>query len=225
MTTINKKPRILIFIGSLSSGGKERRLVEMLTYFKQKDLFEFLVVVTADNIHYKQFFELNIPYIVIKKTLSKNDPTVFFKFYNIAKNFKPDLVHTWGRIQSLYTLPTIISRKIPLINSQITSAPPFQKKWSVNNWIDKLNFKYSTYILSNSKAGISSYNPPPDKVKLIYNGINMQRFSNLPNIQSVKLKYGITTPYSVVMAASFTNNKDYDTFYKIAKAITEKEKT
>src|SRR5699024_5560529 len=39
---------------------------------------------------------------------------------------------------------------------------------------------------------------------------------------SVKLKYGIVTPYTVVMAASFSNNKDYDTFYKIAKAITSK---
>jgi glycosyltransferase involved in cell wall biosynthesis len=222
MTSPNSKPRILVFIGSLCSGGKERRLVEMLTYFKQKNTFEFQVVVTDDNIHYQQFLELNIPYVVIKKIWKKNDPTIFFRFYQVCKNFKPDLIHTWGRIQSLYTLPTVITRKIPLINSQITSAPPILKKWSINGWIDKLNFHYSTIILSNSKAGIASYNPPANKVKLIYNGINMDRFSNLPSTQSIKIKYGICTPYTVVMAASFTNNKDYDTFYKVAKAITSK---
>jgi glycosyltransferase involved in cell wall biosynthesis len=50
----------------------------------------------------------------------------------------------------------------------------------------------------------------------------MDRFSNLPGTQSIKIKYGISTPYTIVMAASFTNNKDYDTFYKVAKTITSK---
>src|SRR5688500_15165242 len=105
MTSPNTKPRILVFIGSLCSGGKERRLVELLTYFHQKNAFEFQLVVTEDNIHYQQFLELKIPYVVIKKIWKKADTTIFFRFYQLCKTFKPDLIHTWGRIQSFYTLP------------------------------------------------------------------------------------------------------------------------
>src|SRR4051812_38280528 len=68
------RPRIVIFIGSLRSGGKERRLIEMLTYFKPKNMFDFLVVVTKDDVHYNSFYQLDIPYIVINKGSQKTNP-------------------------------------------------------------------------------------------------------------------------------------------------------
>jgi glycosyltransferase involved in cell wall biosynthesis len=75
-------------------------------------------------------------------------------------------------------------------------------------------------ILSNSKAGIESFNPPIQKSRVIYNGINPSRLSNLPPSGQMKSKYKITTPFTVVMAASFTDNKDYDTFFDLADKIT-----
>jgi glycosyltransferase involved in cell wall biosynthesis len=216
------KPRVLIFIGSLSSGGKERRLIELLTYFKAKDIFEFLVVVTKDDIHYKDFLKLDIPYVVVKKLVKKNDPTVFYQLYKISKKFKPHLIHTWGRMQSFYALPAVIGQGVPLINCQITSAPPKRNRWSFGTLIDRINFRFSKVILANSMAGIESYRPPAAKAKVIYNGINMERFSCLPDRDAIRLKYSIFTPYSVLMAASFTNHKDYDLFYKIADRITKR---
>jgi glycosyltransferase involved in cell wall biosynthesis len=109
-----------------------------------------------------------------------------------------------------------------LINSQITSAPPNTNKWSTDYILDKFNFYYSKIILSNSKAGISSYAPPLKKSRIIYNGVNMDRFINLPDKQKIKEKYGIKTPYAVVMSASFSPNKDYDLFIKIAELVTHK---
>jgi glycosyltransferase involved in cell wall biosynthesis len=221
MTLDSSKPRILIFIGSLCPGGKERRVIELLTYFKAKGEFEFLVVATRDEIHYKDFHKLNIPYRVIKKKWKKNDPTVIYQFYKICKEFRPHLIHTWGRMQSFYTLPAIVGQRIPLINSQIASAPPKINKWSVGNFIDRLNFHFSKIILSNSQAGIDAYGPPEDKIKVIYNGINMNRFNNLPPVDQIRSKYGIHTPFAVVMAASFTQNKDYRLFLRVAEKVTK----
>lgn len=214
------KPRILIFIGSLCHGGKERRLIELLTYFKAETNFEFLVVLTKDDIHYQHFFNLCVPYKVITKTWKRNDPTVIFKLYRICKEFQPHLIHTWGRMQSFYILPAVIGQNIPLINSQITGAPVKLNKWSFSNFIDRLNFHFSKVILSNSKAGIGSYNPPVNKTKVIHNGINLNRFRNLPGVEKVKAKYGITTPYTVVMVAAFTYSKDYGLFYRVADKVT-----
>jgi glycosyltransferase involved in cell wall biosynthesis len=221
MTSGDSKLRILIFIGSLRSGGKERRLVELLTYFKTKGYFEFLVVVTKDEVHYRDFYKLDIPYHVIKKKWKKNDPTVFYQLYKIAKQFRPHLIHAWGRMQSFYTLPAVIVQGIPLVNSQITGAPVKSNKWSVWNLVDRLNFFFSKIILSNSKAGIEAFNPPGNKIKVVYNGINMNRFKNLPAVDNVKARYGITTPYAVLMTASFTSTKDYDLFFRIADKVTK----
>jgi glycosyltransferase involved in cell wall biosynthesis len=123
-------------------------------------------------------------------------------------------------MQAFYSLPAVIWQKIPLINSQITAAPPGQNKLSKTYLIDRINFHFSKAILSNSKAGIDSYNPPAKKIRVIYNGLNLKRFVNLPNIDQVKKKYGICTPYVVIKVASFTANKDYDSFFRIAKKVT-----
>lgn len=218
------KTRILYFIGSLTSGGKERRLIELLTHLKAKEEVELLVVVTRDVVHYPAFQQLQVPYLVIPKSWKQYDLTIFYKFYKICRQFRPDLIHTWGRIQSLYSLPAALLRKVPLINSQITTAPPRVSKTSVFYWLDKLIFHYSTLILSNSQAGLSSFKPPREKSLVIYNGMNPERFRQLAPAAQIKEKYGITTPFAVVMAASFTDNKDYDRFFRVARLVTQVRK-
>lgn len=213
--------RILFFIGSLCSGGKERRLVELLSYLKKKEAYEMLLVMTRDEIHYPEFYKLNVPKIVIKKSLKKNDISIFFKLYSICIEFKPHIIHTWGRIQSLYALPSVLGIRIPLVNSQITAAPPRLNQWSVNQFIDRLNFMYSKIILSNSKAGLISFRPPLEKSRVIYNGINLGRVVDLPDANLVKSRYGIKTPYLILMVASFTQNKNYLLFHEVAKLVTK----
>jgi glycosyltransferase involved in cell wall biosynthesis len=211
--------RIIFFIGSLRSGGKERRLIELLTYLKKECTYDLMLVVTRDEVHYSQFYNLNINYHVINAA-PKNKLRIWYDFYKICKEFKPHLVHAWGRMQCFYSLPSVIGQKIPLINSQITAAPPNLNKFSFLTLVDRINFHLSTVILSNSKAGVDVYNPPAKKTKVIYNGINLNRFENLPDIEWVKKKYGIDTPYIIIKIASFTPNKDYNLFINIASKIT-----
>jgi glycosyltransferase involved in cell wall biosynthesis len=218
------RSRILFFIGSFKGGGKERRLLELLSYLTRKDNYEIMVVVTDPIIDFPAFHELKVLYRIIPKTWKKNDLTVFYKFYRICRQFKPHLIHTWGRIQSFYALPAVIGRGIPLVNGQITSAPPHANRWSLNKILDRINFKFSTVILSNSRAGIEAYKPPLRKIKIIYNGISLSRFEHLPAPEQVRFKYGISTPYAVVMVATFSGNKDYKTFFNIAEKITRVRK-
>lgn len=215
-----KRDRILFFIGSFKGGGKERRLIELLSYLTRKDNYEIMVVVTDPIIDFPAFHKLQVAYKIIPKTWKKNDLTVFYKFYKICRQFRPHLIHTWGRIQSFYALPAVIGLGIPLLNGQITSAPPNAARWSLNKMIDRINFKFSTVILSNSRAGIEAYKPPLRKIKIIYNGINLSRFQNLPAPEQVRSKYGIATRYVVVMVATFSSNKDYRTFFRVAEKIT-----
>lgn len=208
--------KILFFIGTLEAGGKERRLIELLSYLKKKTNYNLLVVVRRDQIDYPAFNELNIPYLKLTDNYKKGDKTLHFRFYKICQEYKPDIVHTWGSMPAFVSLLAIILLKIPHINSQITDAPPI-KKWSVQNVINKINFKFSTIILANSYAGLKAYKADSRKSKVIYNGINLDRFRNLPNMEAVKIKYGIETPYSVIMVASFSDMKDHDKFIDIAE--------
>lgn len=215
-----QKTRILFFIGSFKGGGKERRLVELLSYLAGTNRYELMVVVTDPIVDYSALYKLNVTYQVISKKWKRNDITVFYRFYKICRQFKPHLIHTWGRIQSFYALLAVIRQGIPLVNGQITSAPPNAAKWSFKRIVDRINFNFSTVILSNSQAGIDAYRPPQKKAKIIYNGVNLERFENLPSPEQVRAKYGIKTPFAVVMVATFSANKDYGLFFRIAQQIT-----
>ncbi|MGV3641159.1 MAG: glycosyltransferase [Adhaeribacter sp.] len=220
MTYPNNKTRLLFFIGSLCAGGKERRLIELLTYLKNRGSFEMLVVVTRDDVHYPAFQQLEIPYVVLGKHWALQDPGIFYRFYKVCRQFRPHLIHTWGRMQSFYSLPAVMGLQIPLVNSQITSAPPVVNRQAAGYLLDRFIFRHSRLILANSKAGLASFRPPTDKSRVIYNGLNMSRFENLPARQEVKARYGITTPYAVVMTANFTPNKNYELFCRIATQVT-----
>ncbi|WP_299701306.1 glycosyltransferase [uncultured Pontibacter sp.] len=213
--------KIIFFIGSLRAGGKERRLVELLSYLSNSGVYELLVIMTSNQIHYQKFHDLKIRYHVIPKLWNKNDISVFYKFYKIVKLYKPDIIHTWGKVQTLYSIPTVIKTKVPLINSQITAAPPNINRISIDYLINRVNFKFSRTILSNSNAGIEAFKPPSYKSRVIHNGVDLDRFKALPNTSIVKEKYNILTPYTVIMVASVSPNKDYKLFFDIAQRVTK----
>src|SRR5690606_34089638 len=60
---------------------------------------------------------------------------------------------------------------------------------------------------------------PKSKARGIYNGLNLSRFENLPDISLIKEKYRIKTRYLIAMVANFTPNKDYLRFYRIANLL------
>ena len=209
--------RILFFIGHLSVGGKERRLVELLSYLRRYKNHELLVVTTESDVEFSKFLELDIKKITLKKSKIISKFNYFFDFNKVLKNFKPHIVHTWGSMQTLYSLPTVMYSEIKLINGQITSAPPHVPL--KEQLINSINFLYSDLILSNSKAGIEAFKPPKSKARVIYNGLNLSRFENLPDISLIKEKYRIKTRYLIVMVANFTPNKDYLRFFRIANLL------
>ena len=208
--------KILFFIGTLCAGGKERRLIELLTYLKKKNDYSLFLVLRRDQIEYPGFYDLNIPYKILTNNYKKGDITLHFRFYKICKDYKPDILHTWGSMPAFVSLLPIILQRIPHVNSQITDAPPNIKKWSLENLVNRINFRFSTIILSNSYAGLNAYKPEKRKSAVIHNGINLDRFNNLPDKQKIRTKYGILTDYTLIMVASFTDNKDYDRFLEIA---------
>lgn len=211
------KIRILFFIGSLGTGGKERRLIELLGYLKEKDNYDLLVVTTKEGVELPKFTELNIRMVVLNDKTLISKMNFFFHLHSTVKRFKPHIIHTWGRMQTLYALPTVLITKTKLVNGQITSAPP--KISTLDAIIDRFNFSISDVILSNSKAGIEVLNPPRNKARVIFNGIDLKRFEDLPDTSSVRTKYGIDTPYLILMVANFTNNKDFKLFFNLGRRV------
>jgi glycosyltransferase involved in cell wall biosynthesis len=208
----NNKIKLLFFIGSLKSGGKERRLIELLTYLNQTKKYKIYLLTKKKGASFQKIFDLDIEWIVLKPVKGKLDN--FVEFFKLAKTIHPDIIHTWGSMQTVTAIPyKILTKNAKLVNSQITSAPP--KINFGSKLINSFSFRVSDVNLANSKAGIEVFNPPISKSKVIYNGLNFNRFENLIEPALIRKEFGINKPFAVIMVASFSKNKDYERFFQV----------
>ena len=179
--------KILFFIESLGSGGKERRLLELIHFLEHNTDHEMLLVLTEENIHYNYVHELQTRIKILKRKGSKKDPRLFIEFYRLCIEFEPDVIHTWGSMLAFYALPAVVIKRIPHINSHIADSPLVINKCDFHYSIIYLGFKFSTIILSNTYAGLKAYGLSGQKCRVIYNGIRLERFSGLPDRESIRI--------------------------------------
>ncbi len=208
--------KILFFIENLGPGGKERRLTELIYDLVKNHGYECTIVLTKLEIHYDKLRNINIQPIIIEKT-HKKDLSIFYKFYKIAKQLKPDIIHVWGNLAATYAIPAKLFLKIPLINNQITDAPCFSKI----NFNYKVNFFFSDKIIANSEAGLKSYNVKKTEGLVIYNGFDFNRIKNITDRETLKNRLNIHSKFVIGMVATFSLSKDYQTYIDAALKILE----
>ena len=213
--------KILFFIDSLTAGGKERRFVELIKGLQKYPDIKCELAIMSDEIHYTGIHKLNVRiHYLIRKW--KKDPNILLKLYQLCKEFKPDIIHSWGSMPSVYALPIAKLLGIKFINAMISDAPLKLKVFN-KAWIrSKLTFPFSDIILSNSNAGLKSYNAQKQKSYCIHNGFDFKRLKKIEDKESVKSKFGIKTNKILGMVASFRDEKDYDTYIKAANTLLQR---
>lgn len=215
--------KIIHLIETLRSGGKERQLVETLKFLSNHNGITCDVVTMSDNIHYSYIEDLNIKIHKISRK-SKKDLAVFFKFYRLFKEIKPDIIHSWSSMCSVYAVPAVKLLKIKFVNNSLRSAPLNlslkDKAWRHT----KLTFPFSDIIAANSYAGLESFRVPIKKRACLHNGFDFSRIKGLDSKKSIRQEFDITTEYVIGMVATFSDKKDYKTFVDAAQMVLEQRK-
>jgi len=216
--------KILFFVQSLTVGGMERRLLELIKYLKQNDEYILTLVIAEDIIHYKYAKELGIPIELIKRKKIKYDPTLFIRFFRFCMKFKPDIIHAWGSFATFNAIPAKLLCMKPLLSNLVNYANGGFRKNSPDKFFNRIDILFSDIILSNSEAGIKNLKLNSKKVFVIRNGVNTERFAGKFDKANEKLKLGIRTPFIVIMVARFGKTKDYNLFLDVAREIGENRK-
>lgn len=213
--------KVLFVIDTLGSGGKERRLTELLKALSCRNDIDFQLVVMSNDIHFTEIYDLGIKiHRIIRKTT--RDLSVFRKFYRLIREFNPDAVHCWESMTAVYLAPVCFLLKCRLINGMVTNVPVRQNITNHHWRRGRLTFPFSAKVVSNTRAGLKAYRVPVGKGVVIPNGFNFARLDNITPEKSVREELKIKTDFIVGMVASFTSQKDYPTFFKAAQLILEK---
>ena len=90
------------------------------------------LAIMSYNIYYSDFKYQSITNHYLIRKITK-DPMIFVKLYKICTQFRPDIIHTWDSMTSVYAFPVAKILDIKLINGMIRDARPkpnfFNKKW------------------------------------------------------------------------------------------------
>lgn len=218
--------KILFFIESLTAGGKERRLSQLMKGIRSNADFDFNLVIMSKDVHYKEVHELNIGiFYIIRKT--KKDISVFYQFYKLCKKLRPDIVHCWDSMTAVYLIPACKLLKIKIVNGMVVDTPVKRNIFN-KDWLRaRLTFPFANIIVGNSNAGLRAYNAHESKSICIKNGMDLGRFEHLKEPSSVRKEiFGeISDNFFIVgMVASFEARKDYDTLIKTAVPLVSERK-
>ncbi len=212
--------KILFIIDSLSRGGKERRMVELLKGLGDIRDCHLLLAVLSHNIQYQEIFDLGIPVHVIDRKY-KYDFSTVQKISNLCKHSIPDIIHCWGTVSSLFAIPVAKSQGIKLINGNISNAIRSRLPWNKRYFLTRLTYSFADAVIGNSIAGLKSYKVPTNKAHLINNGFDFQRVTHLEDPSKYRSSLGIRSGPVVGMIGTFDGRKDFKTFVQSAVKILD----
>jgi glycosyltransferase involved in cell wall biosynthesis len=174
---MKKKIKTLYIIPSLASGGAERFILDLI-YNLDKEKFDVsLLLFNGKGFFYSEAVERGLKVKVYRK-LCRLDFVNFFRIYSYVKKEKPDIVHTqlggdiYGKIAArLAGVKKIVSTEQNVLNND--SRLVFSLKKFTSKFSDRI-VAISTEV---RKDIIERYGLSEDKVELIFNGIDLNKFS------------------------------------------------
>lgn len=213
--------KVLFFIDTLRSGGKERRLVELLKWLTSRKEITYELIVMSDDIHYKEIHDLGLKiHFLIRKT--RKDIFILNRINKVFRSFKPDIVHCWDSMTAVYSVPLCKLQKIKLINGMVIDSP-LKRNIFNQYWLRaRLTFPFSDVIVGNSAAGLDAYKAPPHKSIVIHSGFDFRRTENILPAEEIRKQLNVSNGYIIGMVASFSGYKDYPTYYEAAKILLNK---
>ena len=187
--------KILFISDGLRRGGKERQIVENI---KGLTCFEFIkigVITFNRNQDYSEEVKSRTTfYVELNKHPTRLEP--FFSIWRCFQQFKPDIVHTWDSLSSLYSfLPSKVFG-VKFIDGSIRDAG-IERGWQL--YLKKFFIRRAHLVLSNSYTGLKHYKTTGD---VLFNSIDQRRFVDPSS----------TEEFNLIMVASFTDYKDHKTF-------------
>ena len=213
--------RILFLIDELDIGGTEQQILELSTGLNRRR-FNPMVCCFRPGRVAEEIQAAGVPVFTIPKR-SKFDPVLIFRLWKLYRRERIDLLqtylftaNTWGRVAAILSgVPAVISSE-----RNIDMWEPRYKRW-----ISLLLDRWTQCTIANSQA-VKDYlvrkKLPAQKVEVISNGVDLDRFEDHDRNDQVFLKeIGIPSGHQVVVfLARLEPQKDPSTFLKAAASLS-----
>jgi glycosyltransferase involved in cell wall biosynthesis len=203
--------KILYVIDTLNNGGAERQLSLLAKYLPaewDRRVFslgggQFANVIRSNGI-----------LVDICERKARYDPRPTFILWRLLREWKPDIVHSWGWMSSVAAGFFCNVLGIPFIDGTIRMGDmPARRALS-----QRLGMIGAKRIIANSKAGLTAWKISSKRGRVVYNGFDPERSLLCDSINEESVSF-----FTVIMVAQMHPAKDYKTFFDAIRLITKKE--
>ncbi len=226
------KKKVLFIIPTTNPGGIETYVLRFLNYIQNNELIEPILLVRSINKGElsAEYEKLNIQ--IYYKPLGYFNLKNIINYLNLFKENKFDTICDFNA--NFAGVPVFLG-KIAGIKNRITFYRQGKNHFKANlfkNFYNKLSnylvYKYSTKILSNSKASIDFFFANrfvDDRFKVIYNGLDIESIDKI-NVSSNNLKQEINIPenaFIVCHSGRLDKAKNHTAILNLAKKAIEQD--
>ncbi len=209
-----KDPRILFTIGALIMGGKETQLLRL------GELLREHVTPILGLVHWGIGNEYKAQVATCFSTNKQIQGWNIIGYYQLLKQFQPDVVFCWSRPTAYLTL--IIKHlgkfSFAIINASIRSAPVHK---NLQTKLSSLLYNLYPYVVANGEAGLKAFDQWDKPGRFI-----LPNSLTPPNLEKTKKEYRAALGFPedkfiITMVAGLKSTKDHKTFLQAIRECTK----
>lgn len=184
-----RRTRVLLLIDSLVRGGAQRQLVELALNLDARR-FEPTVLIYFDLQQFRAELDAaRIPVVLIEKK-SKVDVAFLIRLTRFLRKHRPDVIHAYLNTPNFWAR---VGGKLAGIRFILTSERSGDIGHSfVRVALERVLQHFSHLIITNSESVksvlVRRIGVPPDKIRVIYNGVDVRKFSAVANSELERLR-------------------------------------
>ena len=227
------KKKVVFLIRDINYGGAQRQLVTLVKALHQEDCFDVTVLhFYSGGPLLKDLIDRGITIISLEKQERWDVLGFFGRLFGHLKRIQPDVLHGYlgeSNIVSIFVKPFFPSTRI-IWGIRGSNTPSGRHGWlgSLLSLLERLLSSFADLIVVNShigKADCVKEGYPPDKMVVISNGIDTERFQ--PDSEAgakVRSEWGISENTILIgLVGRLSPMKDHPTFLQAA-ALLSKER-
>jgi glycosyltransferase involved in cell wall biosynthesis len=222
------KKKVLFFLSSLSGGGAERTVVNIINNLDREKFELLLVLGSKKNNDYIDFVDKNI---TIKYLNHSRVRYCLYDLIKVIKEEQPSLLFTTLIHNNIIvSLARVLSlRKIPVIVREANNRIQSGKVSRINKLSTFLTYNYlakKVIALSNGVKEdlVNNFKVNKDKIEVIYNPIEVGKIKQLSNEKIDDLKFN-NDEMTIIAVGRLVEQKDYPTLLKAFSIVTKSVKS
>jgi glycosyltransferase involved in cell wall biosynthesis len=205
-----KKIKIYHIISSLPRGGRERQLA---TIVANTDFDEYPTGIIYFNSTPNSYIqEYGLQAHVIKVT-SRNFAGRLFELHQLIKEYRPDVVYTWGNLEAVFALLLSLYHQFAFVNGAIRHGI---RSRQFSHYFRTFVLHLSRHVVANSHAGLKVNNLKRGFV--LYNGIDEKFLIPLADRSARRLEL-TRIPGNTIIFVSVANLLPYKDYHTVIKAL------